>query len=634
MATFGSTMTEERVKGASSAVEFGDVKKDRDTWDNQFQFIFYCLGYAVGFGNIWRFPYLCYKNGGAAFVIPYLILLLMVGLPIFFMELALGQYISLGWGMVAVSFFTTIYFNVIIAWTFFYTFSSFTSEIPWSTCDNDFNSVECFTSEFAKVCRNQSLFYYNTNCLNAQEYCSLASLSAYNTTHCFDPLEPDFIKAAAGSVYRISASEDFFRNRMLGVTGKSWENMGGLRWELVGCLALAWVIVGACLIKGIKTTGKIAYFTALFPYIVLVILFIRGITLDGAYQGIEFYLLKPNVTRLMEVEVWGDAAGQIIFSLGICFGCLITLSSYNKFNNNCMRDAVIISFSNCTTSVFIGLTTFSVLGFLAKELGVEIEDVVTSGSGLAFVVYPAALSLMPLPQIWSVLFFFMLITIGLGSQFTMVETVTTALVDQFEGLRHKKGLVVVGTCLVIFLMGVSMCLEGGILMFELFFFFAAGLSMIVLGFVQLCAIQYFYGFKNLVKNIEEMGMKMTGPIYCYWTTTWLLVAPAALLLIGFFSVYTLVPAYWRDYVFPFSIQVLGWFICFTSVACVPLGAFYAIFTNKKSCKSLFETSPDFCPASHRQVLKAMEEPSGTFRYIHDNEGYLHTETKVIPGETN
>ncbi|ROT69479.1 putative sodium- and chloride-dependent glycine transporter 1-like isoform X3 [Penaeus vannamei] len=448
-----------------------DAEEDRGTWGNQCEFFLSCLGYAVGFGNVWRFPYLCYKNGGgecagsgsgngfglgrrggggdengggecagsgsgngfglgrrgwggdengggsgsgngfglgrrggeatrtaagsgsgngfglgrrggeatrtaagsgsgngfglgrrgmgerrrerrrgvaqgngfalAAFLIPYVIMLLCAGLPLFFMELALGQYVSLGpnilfpklapifsglgWGMIVVSALVAIYYNLILAWTLFYTFASFTSVLPWGHCDNDFNSIECFTEDAAANCRNQSLLYYNKSCISIDSYCSIGNLSSYNETYCEDLITGE-IKKAEGSVPRISASEDYFKNRMLGVTGTTWDDMGGMRWELVGCLALAWIIVGACLAKGVKSSGKVVYFTALFPYAVLLILFIRGVTLEGAYKGVEFYLLRPNISRLGEIEVWNDAATQIFYSLGSSFGGLITLA--------------------------------------------------------------------------------------------------------------------------------------------------------------------------------------------------------------------------------------------------------------------------------------------------------------------
>nr|XP_045613817.1 sodium- and chloride-dependent glycine transporter 2-like [Procambarus clarkii] len=561
-------------------------------------------------------------------------MLLCAGLPLFFLELVMGQYVSLGpaalfpklapilsglgWAQVVLSLLTAVYYNLILAWTLFYVVSSFASRLPWGHCDNEFNSPECFVEDAARVCRNQSLYYYNRSCLSTQEYCSLSNLTNYNETHCYSHQVPGEVRAVESVVYRISASEDFFRNRMLGVTGRSWEDMGGLRWELVGCLALAWVIVAACLAKGIKTTGKIVYFTTLFPYVVLMILFVRGVTLDGAYQGIEFYLLKPNMTRLMEVEVWNDAAIQIFYSLGVCFGCLITLSSYNKFNNNCLRDAIVIAFSNCLTSVFTGVVIFSVLGFLAKQLGVEVKDVATSGSGLAFVVYPAALNLMPVPQLWAVLFFFMLATIGFGSQFTMVETVITSLADQFEWMRRRKVVVVVATCVVLFLLGGTLCLEGGVFMFELFFFYSTGISMFVLCLLQLFGVHYIYGFSKLMKNLEEMGMRLRRPLYWYCTSTWLVITPGTLIVIGFFSLYHFLPASWGDYVFPYNIQILGWFLCFSSLICFPIGAIYVICTNTKSFRELFVTSPEFCPSDVRNLLKEAQKATSKGQHNKEN----------------
>ncbi|XP_063875978.1 sodium- and chloride-dependent glycine transporter 2-like isoform X6 [Scylla paramamosain] len=526
---------------------------ERENWKNPFQFFFYCLGYAIGFGNVWRFPYLCYKNGGAAFLIPYLTMLFVAGIPVFFMELSIGQYVSLGptvlfyklapifsglgWAMVILAYFTSIYYNVILGWSFFYLIFSFYSMLPWSHCDNDFNSPGCYYEEGAALCRNQSLFFFNHSCLSLEDYCGLEDLLPFNETHCQNSANTS-LTPIEKVVTRISASEDFFRNRMLRVTGSTWEDMGDMQWELVGLMALSCVIVGICLSRGIKTTGNIVYFTAIFPYAVMFILFIRGITLEGAYKGLEFYILKPNMTRLTEVEVWCEAAVQIFFSTGICFGSLITLSSYNKFTNNCMRDAFVVTITNCSTSVFFGVVIFSVLGFLANEMGVNVNEVAASGSGLAFVVYPAAISLMPIPQLWSVLFFLMLINIGFGTQFSTVEAVTTAIVDQFESLRKRKPLVVMGTCISLFLMGLSMCLQGGIYMLEVFVFYSAGVSVLIICILQLIAVIGIFGFRNLLNAVEEMKIRVRLPLRIYWGVTWLCLTPASLIMaLGFLVTY-------------------------------------------------------------------------------------------------
>lgn len=642
----------EEAKKVTSAEALQEDEDERGTWGNQCEFFLSCLGYAVGFGNVWRFPYLCYKNGGAAFLIPYVIMLLCAGLPLFFMELALGQYVSLGpnilfpklaplfsglgWGMIIVSVLVAVYYNMILAWTLFYTFASFTSVLPWGHCDNVFNSVECFTEDLSANCRNQSLFYYNKTCVDIQQYCGIVNHLDYNETYCQDPSNSSVVVEADGIVPKISASEDYFKNRMLGVTGRTWEDMGGLRWELVGCLALAWVIVCLCMIKGVKSSGKVVYFTALFPYVVLFILFVRGVTLEGSYKGIKFYFLEPNITRLTETEVWNDAATQIFYSLGSSFGGLITLASYNKFNNNCMRDAIIIAFSNCSTSVFAGFVIFSILGFLASELGVEVQDVVSSGSGLAFVVYPAAVTRMPVPPLWSILFFLMLITLGLDSQFTMVETLTTALFDQFEYLRAKKPIVVTALCFVLFLCGLSMCLEGGIYMFELFNFYSAGISVIILAITEIILIQYIYGFKNFMRNIrKEIGIYIPMPLFGYWAATWLVITPVSLAVILVMSIYYFTPASFGDYTYPENIQTLGWFICVCSIILIPLGAIFVLVKGEHKGKELILVTPDFCPLHVRKLRETRGAASkgqsvGVFRYTYDNEGFQEPTAKVYP----
>ena len=124
---------------------------------------------------------------------------------------------------------------------------------------------------------------------------------------------------------------------------------------------------------------QVVYFTAIFPYVMLTVLLIRGVTLPGAGQGIIYYL-KPDFERLLDPRVWSDAATQIFYSLSACSGGLIAMSSYNKFSNNCYRDSLIVCCINCGTSIFAGLVIFSVLGFMALEKGVDVKDVADDGT--------------------------------------------------------------------------------------------------------------------------------------------------------------------------------------------------------------------------------------------------------------
>jgi len=638
------------VTPADDATAEDEGNEGRETWDNQCEFFLSCLGYAVGFGNVWRFPYLAYKNGGAIFLIPYIVMLLLAGLPLFFLELALGQWSSLGpnkvflymapvtlgvgWGMLVVSFLVAIYYNVILAWSLFYTFQSFTSELPWGHCNNTFNSKNCFTMLASRACQNMSQFYYDHACVDTSTYCGLSNLTAYNATHC--DYNSTATVLANATLPLISASEDFFKHRMLRQSADiSWANMGALNWDLVGCLALAWIIVGGCLYQGVKSSGKVVYFTAIFPYVVLVILFFRGVTLPGAYDGIAFYALQPNTTKLLEIEVWGDAATQIFYSLGSSFGGLITLASYNKYKNNCMRDAIVIAISNCSTSIFAGFVIFSFLGFMAHTQGTSVPDLVTSGSGLAFIVYAEAVTNMPLPPLWAVLFFFMLITLGLDSQFTMVETLSTAVFNQWPSLRNRKAIVVTVMCVLLFFSGLTMVTQGGMFMFELFNFYSAGISVLVLAICEVLTINYLYGFKKFMKHItDDMGIWMPAPLYYYWAAAWNFLTPASLFLILGISIFSFSPAKVGDYTFEPAIQGLGWCITFASIICIPALAGYVVWTGKYKGAELIRATPKFCP-NHVRTKRARDakrstQPDGTFKYIYDNDGYTEPVAKVYP----
>ncbi|XP_075875878.1 sodium- and chloride-dependent betaine transporter-like [Nelusetta ayraudi] len=203
------------------------------------------------------------------------------------------------------------------------------------------------------------------------------------------------------------------RRRMLQMSG-GLEELGSVSWELALCLLLSWMTCYFCIWKSVKSSGKVAYFTATFPYVMLLILLIRGATLPGAVEGIYYYL-HPDLNQLANLEVWKDAASQVMFTYGLTVGTLIVLGSYNDYHNNCYRDVFWITLLNSGTSFIAGFVVFSVLGFMAHQLGVGVDTVVESGPGLAFIAYPQATAMMPLPQFWTVCFFLMLILLAVDT---------------------------------------------------------------------------------------------------------------------------------------------------------------------------------------------------------------------------
>ena len=198
------------------------------------------------------------------------------------------------------------------------------------------------------------------------------------------------------------------------------DEIGGLQWELVGTLFLSWILIYGCVFKGVHSSGKVVYVTATFPYLMLLILLIRGVTLPGAGKGLEFYV-TPDFKKLAEPQVWIDAGTQVFYSFNCSFGGLIALGSYNKYNRDFIKDSVVVACLIPLASIIGGCVIFSVLGYMSYVSGIDIARVAESGPGLAFIVYPKAVSLMPLAPFWAVMFFVMLFIVAIDTQFVCVE---------------------------------------------------------------------------------------------------------------------------------------------------------------------------------------------------------------------
>jgi len=282
----------------SSACSEGDEDDARGEWDNPIEFLLSCLSFAVGLGNIWRFPYLCYRNGGGAFLIPYVISLIFMGIPVFLFEMGAGQFSSegpigvwkicplfqgIGYGMCCLSLYIGTYYNIILSWAFFYIFSSFTSNLPWASCGNWWNTEACRRFD-SKNCTSQG------GVMTKEEDCVFAK-----------DVTVDVWKNLTETANNAKMpSDEFFHFFMLDIS-KGIHDIGSIRWELAGCLLIAWAIVYCALWKGIKSFGKLVYFTALFPYVILIILLIRATTLPGYMDGINFYL-TPKWEKLLEIN--------------------------------------------------------------------------------------------------------------------------------------------------------------------------------------------------------------------------------------------------------------------------------------------------------------------------------------------
>lgn len=540
-----------------------DGEPEREMWPRKADYLLSMVGYAVGLGNVWRFPYLAFKHGGGAFLIPYTIMLALAGLPLFFLECSIGQFASLGpvavWRivplfqgvgitMVLISGLVSIYYNVIVAYSLYYLFASFNSYLPWaecfhwadSRCRNDISGLCNVTMDNDTVTVNVS--WVNNN--------NLTCLADNNTE---------------------LPSKQYWEKVTL-QQSSSLDETGHVVWYLALCLLLSWIITVVSLYKGIQSSGKVVYFTALFPYVVLIILLIRGATLEGAKDGIEYYIgQQSDISKLSDGEVWRDAATQIFYSLSTAWGGLIALSSYSKFHNNCYLDSIVVCIINCLTSILAGFAIFSILGHMALVSGKKVSEVVDEGFGLAFIAYPDALAKLPVSPLWSILFFCMLLALGLDSQFATIETITTAIQDAFpKAMKTMRVPLTAALCVLLFLLGIPCVTQAGIYWVILIDSFCGGWAILFAAVLELIALIWIYGGNRVIMDIEMMIGKKHWIFWLWWRICWYFVSPVLLAVILIWSLVTFKAPEHNGVVYPDWGIIMGFLMVVFCLIWIPI----------------------------------------------------------------
>uniref|UniRef100_A0A667Z9C0 Si:ch211-132b12.2 n=1 Tax=Myripristis murdjan TaxID=586833 RepID=A0A667Z9C0_9TELE len=426
---------------------------------------------------------------------------------------------------------------LVLAWALLYLGFSFSPQLPWASCSNSWNTGQIHGS-----------FQLHLNSLLT------------NTT---------------------TAATEFWEKRVLALSG-GIEEVGSIRWEVMLCLFAMWVICYFCIWKGVKSTGKVVYLTATFPYVMLLILLIRGLTLPGALSGIVYYLL-PEPSRLADPQVWMEAGAQIFFSYSLGVGSLIVLGSYNTYNNNCYKDCLLLCLLNSGTSVVAGFAVFSVLGFMSHEQGVPIEDVAESGPGLAFIVYPQAVAMMPLPQLWAICFFVMIILLGLDTEFVALEVVMTSISDALPTVLRRPGrreLFLFLFCLTLFFVDLVMITEGGMYVFQLLDYYACnGACILFLCVFESLALGWIFGADRLCGIIESMAGVCPNP---FFKLCWRYLTPLVSLVSFIGSLVQYKPlTFNRSYVYPAWVNLLGWLLALSSIVVAPGWALIKLVTGPR-----------------------------------------------------
>eukprot|EP01083_Nonionella_stella_P087468 243381_1 len=433
------------------ATEKRDKETKRERWDSRLAFILAASGSAVGLGNLWRFPALAFKFGGGAFFIPYLMALFLIGIPLFILELGLGQVIQtgdigcfgsihkrlrgVGLGSVFGGFMVVCYYNAIIAWSLVYLVQSFQSDLPW--------------------------------------------------------------KAPAGSTgaQYLDTANDHFSNNVLSSKDAN-ANSEVIVGKLYAAMTFVWAPILFVVIKGISRTSKIVYVTMLLPAFIIIVLVIRGATLSGSLTGVTAYIGEWDMSSLSQGIVWSQAVTQIFFSIGVTFGIMTAYSSYNSRYSNTVQDAYIIALVNSAVSIFAGFAVFSVLGFLSEKTGTSIKDLKVGGPSLAFVTYPVALAETTGSHFFSVLFFLTLFFLGIDSAFSLAEAVITAFKDSNMYNKVSRTTIVLIVCFSGFLIGTLYVSDLGVHFLDVVDAYVNNILMMFIGFMESYAAGWLYNLDD------------------------------------------------------------------------------------------------------------------------------------------
>jgi len=474
----------------------------RETWNSRTAFVLAAIGSAIGLGNIWRFPYITYENGGGAFLVAYFICLFLAGIPLLMLEFSIGHKFHqaapgsfkkisprlewFGWFAAGVGFIIVTYYAIIMAWSMNYTYEAAT--LGWEQEEGLYADVQYTITE--TNLEDMEVLTEVPDHLLGRSF--ISPVTADPGIICADPADPEgfgtILVAYGGHLYGFNNVDnantfmgspgDFFFNDFLGVTSSPWD-IGKFKWPLFIGFILSWIWIVASVWKGTKTVSKVVYFTVLIPWGLLLLFVIRGLTLSGAGTGIEYYL-TPVWSKLMNAKIWLAAVSQVFFSLSVGFAIMIAYGSFLPKKTNIAANAMIIGIADALTAFFGGLAVFSALGHHASSLGVPVSQVVSSGPGLAFVAYPHIITTLPAARFFGVLFFLMLLTLAVDSAFSLLEAVTASVKDKWN-TSHKKANLIVGG--IAFLLGLPMLTGMGIHILDIadHFMNSFGLTLVVLG---------------------------------------------------------------------------------------------------------------------------------------------------------
>lgn len=454
------------------------MSNQRENWSSRSAFILAAIGSAVGLGNIWRFPYVAYENGGGAFLLPYLVALFTAAIPLLFLDYAVGhKYRSapptaykrmvksaevIGWWQTLVSLVIAIYYAGVLTWAGSYTVFSFGQQ--WGANTKDF---------FLKDFLHHS-----------------SELSSQHVPH--------------------------------------------LLLGLIIVWTIALLIMFGGIKKGVELANKIC-----IPLLLLMFGFmvIKAVTLPGASVGLNAFF-TPNWSAMINPKVWLAAYGHVFFSLSVGFGIMVTYASYLNKNTNLTGSGLVVGLANSSFEILAGIGIFSAIGFMAQATGTDVSEVAEKGVGLAFFIFPKIISTMGKSgDLVGFLFFGSLVVAGISSLVSILEVPISSFQDKF-GWSRKKSVTMIGGGAA--LISIAMFSTVNSLTFvDIIDHFANNIGIVFGGLLSIIWVTWFNRqlIPDLTSHVNRISSIKLGNI---WSLMLTVVTPVVLTIVLIMSIKTLI----------------------------------------------------------------------------------------------
>lgn len=479
-------------------------KSERGQWGSRLTFILAAVGSAVGLGNAWRFPGLAAKHGGGTFLMIYLLMMLILGIPLLMMEIAIGRRTKsgaicsmgsiskkaqwIGWAGTTNAFCIVIYYAAVFAWVIM---------------------MAVFSFKFAGLTGNQE---------------------------------------EAGKLWM----------NIIKTTGTT-EGFTTISVPVLLALVASWGFIYYCIRNGANSVGKVVKFTVFTPVICLLIMAIKGICMPGGLAGLA-KLFIPDLSQLTDSSLWIDACGQVFYSLSIMMAIMFAYGSYLPKDSNIATDAIIIAFSDLLTSVLAGVVMFTTMGGVGM-----LDNMSASGVSTAFIIYPQAIVSLTDSGVFNAIFAFVfyvcLCTLAIDSAFSIVEGVSASLSDKFH-LNVKKTTLTI--CIIAGVISIVYATGAGLAVLDIVDYFANSINLVLIGIFETLAVGWFFKTTKVLEEINKNTKKFKMP-KIWFNLSVKIIAPVILVVFFIWNLYSLIkdsngiyggyPA-WSNFVFGWGMTAI------------------------------------------------------------------------------